>query len=96
MSNKLDLVEIAHFSSRLEAETIGHALDPYDIPFLVQSSDIGMFGPGHVGTTVVGASLMVSAERAEEVRDLLHCVVTPAKDGEPMVDDPALRPSKPD
>ncbi len=36
----------ARFSSRLEAEAIGYALDQYDIPFLVQSSDIGVFGPG--------------------------------------------------
>lgn len=87
MSTQQDLVEIAHFSSRLEAETIGHALDAYDIPFLVQSPDIGMFGPGHMGTTVVGASLLVPGACADEARELLSCVVTPADTGEPTQDD---------
>ena len=69
-------VEIANFASRLEAETIGHALDQYDIPFLVQSSDIGIFGPGHVfGATPVGVSLQVPEDRLDEVRELLTCVV---------------------
>ncbi len=71
-------MEIAHFPSRLEAETIGHALDAYDIPFLVQSPDIGMFGPGHIGTTVVGASLLVPSALADQARELLGCVVRPA------------------
>ena len=45
----MEYVEIARFNSRLEAEAIGHALDQYDIPFLVQSPDIGRFGPGCAG-----------------------------------------------
>lgn len=68
-------VEIARFSSRLEAETIGHALDQYDIPFLVQSPDIGIFGPGHVGMVPMGASLRVPEDRLAEVEELLTCVV---------------------
>ena len=42
----MKFVEIARFDSRLEAEAIGHALDVHEIPFLVQGSDVGMFGPG--------------------------------------------------
>ena len=76
----MEFVEIARFSSRLEAETIGHALDPHQIPFLVQSPDIGMFGPGHIGSSVVGASLMVPSDRLEEVQRLLDCVINPAPD----------------
>jgi Putative prokaryotic signal transducing protein len=72
----MHLVEIARFSSRLEAETIGHALDQYDIPFLVQSADIGMFGPGMIGTSPAGAQLLVPAASAEAARELLHCVLT--------------------
>ena len=75
----MKLVEIARFPSRLEAETIGHALDQYDIPFIVQSPDIGVFGPGHVGTVPMGASLCVTEDRAEEVRELLRCV-TPSEE----------------
>lgn len=69
--------EIAWFGSRLEAETIGHALDQYEIPFLVQSGDTGMFGPGMVGRSPVGASLLVPKEHLEEARELLNCVVRP-------------------
>ena len=77
----MEFVEIARFSSRLEAETIGHALDQYDIPFMVQSPDVGMFGPGMLGASPVGASLCVPSDRLEEVRELLNCVVAlPEKD----------------
>lgn len=71
----MDYVEIARFDSRLEAETVGHALDQYGIPFLVQSDDIGMFGPGHMGRTPGGAGLRVPADRTEEAKELLHCAV---------------------
>ncbi len=70
----MDFVEIAVLPSRLEAETIGHALDQYDIPFVVQSHDVGMFGPGMVAATPAGASLRVPADRVDEVRELLSCL----------------------
>ena len=66
--------EIARFPSRLEAEAIGHALDQYDIPFLVKADDVGMFGPGMTGWSPQGAGLWVPVERMEEVRELLSCV----------------------
>ena len=69
-------VKIARFDTRLEAEAIGHALDQYEIPFLVKSDDIGIFGPGHIMSTPQGASLWVPASRREEVSDLLSCVVS--------------------
>ena len=78
----MDFVEIARFNSRLEAEAVGHALDQYDIPFLVQSHDIGMFGPGMVGRSPAGAQLLVPQDRVEEVRELLDCVVAPLADEE--------------
>ena len=72
----MEFVEIARFSSRLEAETIGHALDQYDIPFVVQSADVGMFGPGMIGTSPAGAQLLVPQDRVDDVRELLNCVVS--------------------
>ncbi len=68
-------MKVAHFPSRLEAETVGHALDQYDIPFIVKCNDIGIFGPGFAMGTVEGASLWVPANRREEVSKLLACVV---------------------
>lgn len=76
----MSYTEIAWFNSRIEAEVVGHALDQYDIPFLVQSGDTGMFGPGMVGRSPVGASLLVPDEHVEEVRELLNCVVRPVAD----------------
>ena len=73
----MNYVEIAKFSSRLEAEAIGHALDEFGIPFLVQGADIGIFGPGHVGTVPIAISLRVPEDRLEEVEELLTCVVKP-------------------
>ncbi len=77
-----ELVEIARFSSRLEAESIGHALDQYGIPFLVRSDDVGIYGPGMTGWSPQGASLWIAADRVDEVRELLSCVVAPVEDGE--------------
>ncbi len=78
-----ELVEIARFPSRLEAESIGHALDQYDIQFVVRSDDVGIYGPGMTGWSPQGASLWVAADRADEVRELLSCVAAPleAEDG---------------
>ena len=73
----MNYTEIARFDSRLEAETVGHALDQYGIPFFVQSADIGMFGPGNIGRAPGGAGLCVPAERAEEASELLRCAVRP-------------------
>ena len=79
----MEYVEIARFESRLEAETIGHALDQYEIPFMVQSEDVGMFGPGMVGWSPAGAALMVPEDRVEEVRELLTCIVPGSETTEP-------------
>ncbi len=38
-------VRLHHFSSRLEAEMFGEILRQSELPFLIQSEDIGIFGP---------------------------------------------------
>ncbi len=78
----MKFVEIAKFDSRLEAEAIGHALDQYEIPFLVQSAGVGMFGMGMVGKSPVPVSLCVPDYRLDEVRELLSCVAGPVKENE--------------
>lgn len=79
----MDYTEVARFGSRLEAETVGHALDQYDIPFMVQSGDTGMFGPGMVGWSPEGATLLVPEDRLDEVKELLNCVVQVPEDAAP-------------
>lgn len=78
----MEFVEIARFPSRLEAEAIGHALDPHGIPFMVQSSDVGVFGPGMTGMSPGGAALCVPEDRVEEVQQLISCVVSPIPEEE--------------
>ena len=79
----MDYTEVARFGSRLEAEAVGHALDQYDIPFMVQSGDTGMFGPGMVGWSPEGATLLVPEDRLDEVKELLNCVVQVPEDAVP-------------
>ena len=83
----MDFQEVARFPSRLEAETVGHALDQYDIPFMVQSGDVGMFGPGMTGWSPEGARLLVPADRVQEVLELLSCLA-PLADDEDAPPDP--------
>lgn len=87
MANPPELVEIARFPSRLEAESIGHALDQYDIPFIVRSDDVGIYGPGMTGWSPQGASLWVAAGQVDEVRKLLSCVVAPLDEPEEPEDE---------
>lgn len=82
MDKAPELVEIARFPSRLEAESIGHALDQYDIGFVVRSDDVGMYGPGMIGWSPQGASLWVAADQVDTVRELLSCVVAPLEESE--------------
>ena len=65
-----DLVEIARFSSRMEAELCGQTLDQYDIPFLIQGSDVGLFGPGMIGFTPGGVALLVPEASLPEVEEI--------------------------
>ena len=92
-------VEIGRYNSRLEAETIGHALDAFDIPFMIQAPDVGMYGPGMNGFSPQGAGLCVPEEHEEKARELLRCAVNSREleipegmlmesaEGEPPADD---------
>lgn len=71
---------VGRFDSRLEAEAIGHALDPHGIPFLVKSEDLGIFGPGHTGATPQGATLWVPAEYKGRIEELLSCLLKPGEE----------------
>ena len=70
----MDLVRVAGFPSRLEAEAVGNALTQYEIPFFVKSEDLGIFGPGHTGATPQGAVLLVPREYEDRVKKLLSCL----------------------
>lgn len=76
-----DFVKAASFGSRVEAETVGHALDQYGIPFYVKSEDMGVFG-GAPGPSLYGATLWIPRDRVNEVAQLLSCVIKPLAEEE--------------
>lgn len=63
-------VRLHHFSSRLEAEMLGEILRQSDLPFLIQSEDIGIFGPG-AAPAPGGAVLVVRRTDLEYAKTLL-------------------------
>jgi len=65
-----DFVVLYLFPSRIEAEMAGEILKEGEIPYLIQSEDIGLFGPG-AGPAPAGARLMVRQGDVEDAKVLL-------------------------
>ncbi len=63
-------VRLHHFPSRMEAEMIGEILKQAELPFLIQSEDIGIFGPG-AAPAPGGAGLVVRKTDLAYARTLL-------------------------
>lgn len=64
--------EIARFGSLVEAELAGGRLESADIPFFIDQRDaVGMFGPGHSGTSIRGVALRVPLDYADDARAAL-------------------------
>ena len=64
-----DLVEIANFKTRAEAEAAAGLLENEGIPYLIQSQEGMMHGP-----LFPGASIVVVPELAEQAREILGLV----------------------
>jgi hypothetical protein len=64
-----DWTEIARFGSLIEAELAGGRLESADIPFFIDQRDaVGMFGPGHSGSSIRGVTLRVPLDYADDAR----------------------------
>ncbi len=74
----MDFVKIASFNTRLEAETVGNALDQYGIPHIVKNEDAG----GMLVSIMPGASLWVPSDKVKIVSKLLDCIVQPPEPGD--------------
>lgn len=61
-----DLVAIANFKTKAEAETAGVLLKNAGIPYIIQSQEGMLHGP-----LFPGATIHVNPEMAEEARDVL-------------------------
>ncbi len=67
-------VKLHHFHSRLEAEMMGEILEQAEIPYLIQSDDIGIFGPS--GSPVPGgARIAVRMSDLEYAKVLLSGLI---------------------
>jgi len=63
---------VASYAALYEAEMAQGRLDSVRIPSrLDQQGGVGMFGPGHQGTSVRGVVLLVPRERLAEARNAL-------------------------
>jgi hypothetical protein len=61
-----DLVEIANFKTKIEAEAAGGLLKNAGIPYLIQSQEGMLHGPINPGATIY-----VTPEAAEHAREVL-------------------------
>ncbi len=73
MENK-DFVVLHLFQLRMEAEMAGEILKEGEIPYIIQSEDIGLFGSG-AGPAPAGARLMVRKADLEDAKVLLTGLV---------------------
>lgn len=72
----MEFVKIADFKSRLQAETIGHALDKHDIAHMIKLDDAG----GMLVQMIPGASLWVPEDRVEDAKQILAGVLPSTDD----------------
>ncbi len=66
----MDFVLLHRFPSRIEAEMAGEILKQAEIPYVIQSEDIGIFGPGS-SPAPMGARLMVRSDDFQDAKVLL-------------------------
>ncbi len=67
-------VRLHSFPSRMEAEMVGEILNQAEIPFLIQSDDIGIFGPS-AAPAPGGARLVVRQADLDAAKGLLSGLI---------------------
>lgn len=70
----MSFIPLHRFPSRMEAEMAGEILKQAEIPYLIQSEDIGIFGPG-ASPAPSGARLLVHQEDLQDAKILLSGLV---------------------
>ncbi len=68
----MGFVVVASFANRIEAGIAGGLLESNGIRYSIRGDDIGIFGPGHVGPSVLGVRLLVEESDAEVAHELLR------------------------
>ncbi len=65
-------VAVAEYAAAYEAELAAGRLESVGIPARInQQGGVGIFGPGHTGSSVRGIALEVPGEQLAEARDAL-------------------------
>jgi hypothetical protein len=75
----MDYTKLRTFPSRMEAEMAAELLKKAQIPFIIQSEDTGIFGPGSMPSPR-GARLLVPEETIKRAQDLLKRVFGEAEE----------------
>lgn len=68
----MGLVVVASFASRVEAGIAAGILEMNDIAHTIRGDDVGIFGPGHIGPSVLGVDLLVQEADLARARRLLR------------------------
>ncbi len=68
----MGLVKVASFPNRVEAGIAAGVLELNGIAHVVRGDDVGIFGPGHVGPSVLGVELLVQEADLPWARQLLE------------------------
>jgi len=65
-------VRVASFASRIEAGIAAGLLESNGIRYSIRGDDVGIFGPGHAGFSVLGVDLLVDEGDLPAARELLR------------------------
>lgn len=72
LEHDVQLVIVASFVSRLEAGIAAGVLEMNGIAHTIRGDDVGIFGPGHIGPSVLGVDLVVQEADLARARLLLR------------------------
>ncbi len=68
----ISMIKVASFPSRVEAGIAAGLLETNGIPHSIRADDVGIFGPGHMGSSVLGVDLLVHEEDLSDALQLLE------------------------
>lgn len=67
--------KLAVFAAAYGAEMARQRLEAEDIPVAVLNDNTGIFGPGFMGASAIGVTVLVASDRYDEARELVEDLV---------------------
>lgn len=74
-TDEVHWAKAATFKASYEADLARQALEAEGIPVAVLGDATGIFGPGYMGPTTRGNTVLVPSDRVEEARELIADLV---------------------